>query len=61
MRDDKVRELIYRSCLLLDAEDFDGYLALYAPDCHYKITAYGPEIRKDMTWLDLDRDRLVAL
>lgn len=61
INDDDLRQLIYRSCLTLDAEDFDGYLNLYAPKCGYKITAYSPEIRKEMTWLDLDRDRMVAL
>ena len=54
-------DLIYRSCLLLDEEDFDGYLGLCTPDFHYKITAYGQEIRKEMTWLDLNREKMSTL
>ena len=55
------RELIYRSCLLLDEEDFDAYLNLCTPDFHYKITAYGREIRKEMTWLDLTREKMTTV
>jgi methanesulfonate monooxygenase small subunit len=50
--DQHVRRLIYQSCLLLDANDFAGWLELCAPDFHYTISAYSPEIRKDQTWLD---------
>ena len=50
-----IEELIYRSCLALDNKDFKGYLALCEPDFRYSITAYSPEIRKDMIWLDHDR------
>jgi methanesulfonate monooxygenase small subunit len=49
-----VRELIYRGCLLLDANDFLGWLGLCAPDLRYTISAYSPEIRREMTWLDHD-------
>ena len=56
-----VRELIYRSCLRLDAGDFPGWLELCAPDFRYTITAYSPEIRKEMTWLDQDREGLEGL
>ena len=41
--------------MTLDAKDFTGYLALCAPAYHYAITAYSPEIRKDMTWLEHDK------
>ena len=59
--DTAVRDLIYRSCLRLDAGDFPGWLDLCAPDFHYTITAYSPEIRKEMTWLDHDRDGMEGL
>jgi methanesulfonate monooxygenase small subunit len=49
-----VRALIYRGCLLLDGNDFAGWLDLCAPDFRYTISAYSPEIRKDQTWLDHD-------
>lgn len=49
-----ISELIYRSCMALDDKDFGGYLALCDPAYHYAITAYSPEIRKEMTWLEHD-------
>ncbi len=52
---DAICELVCRSCMTLDAKDFAGYLALCAPAYHYAITAYSPEIRKEMTWLEHDR------
>lgn len=51
---EQVRELIYSSCLRLDNQDFESWLALCAPEFRYTITAYSPEIRKEMTWLDHD-------
>jgi methanesulfonate monooxygenase subunit beta len=56
-----VRGLIYRSCLRLDEGDFSGWLDLCAPEFRYAITAYSPEIRKEMTWLDHDRDGMEGL
>jgi hypothetical protein len=43
-----VEELVYRSCLLLDAGDFDGFLDLCHPEFRYVVEAYGPEIRRSM-------------
>jgi methanesulfonate monooxygenase small subunit len=48
-------DLIYRSGLLLDEGDWDGFLALCAPGFRYEIGSYSPEIRRDMCWLDQDR------
>jgi methanesulfonate monooxygenase subunit beta len=59
--DSAVRGLIYRSCLRLDEGDFPGWLDLCAPEFRYTITAYSPEIRKEMTWLDHDRDGMEGL
>lgn len=53
-----VRELVYRSCLMLDEKNFDGFLELCADDFHYSITAYSPEIRKDMIWMDEQKQDL---
>ena len=50
-----ISELICRSCIALDAKDFNAYLALCDANYHYAITAYSPEIRKDMTWLEHDK------
>ncbi len=58
---EEVRELIYRSCLYLDNQDFAGWLGLCAPDLRYTITAYSPEIRKEMVWLDHDREGMESL
>ena len=49
-----VEELVYRTCLALDALDFNAYLALCDEKYHYVIGAYSPEIRKDMVWLEHD-------
>ena len=56
-----IEELIYRSCIALDDRDFKGFLALCEPDFRYKVTAYSPEIRRDMTWLDHDRKGMETL
>lgn len=47
-------EAVYKSCLALDALDFNGFLALCGAQFHYRISAFSPEIRKDMTWLEHD-------
>lgn len=57
----QIEELIYRSCLAMDDRDFKGFLALCDAGFRYKVTAFSPEIRKDMTWLDHDRAGMEAL
>lgn len=56
-----VEELVYESCIVLDERRFNDYLALGTADFRYRITAYSPEIRKEMTWLEHDREGLAAL
>ncbi len=56
-----ISELVYRSCMLLDEKDFNGFLALCDPEFHYAITAYSPEIRKEMIWLEQDKAGLKLL
>lgn len=56
-----IEELVYRTCLLLDEQDFEGYLALCTGDFRYGIRAYSPEIRRDMVWMDLDKPGLTTL
>ena len=59
--DQAIREVVYRTCTALDAEDFDAFMDLCAPDLDYRVTAFSPEIRKEMTWLDQDYDGMRAL
>lgn len=56
-----VRGVIHRACRLLDAEDWDSFLALCAPDFSYQVVAYSPEIRQEMIWFDQDKEGLKAL
>ena len=56
-----VEDVVYTGCLHLDELRFDAWLELTAPELHYQITAYSPEIRKEMTWLEHDRNGLAAL
>jgi len=59
--DEQITRLIYRSCLRLDAEDFDAYLELFAPEFAYRISNYSVEMRKDQNWLDVNQDEYRAL
>ena len=56
-----VEELVYRSCLALDAKDWNAFLALCDPTFRYTIAAYSPEVRKDMVWLDHDKAGMTTL
>ena len=46
---------------MLDSKDFAGYLSLCDPAFHYTITAYSPEIRKEMVWLEHDKEGMKTL
>ncbi|HXN14837.1 MAG TPA: aromatic-ring-hydroxylating dioxygenase subunit beta [Usitatibacter sp.] len=56
-----IDELVYRSCILMDNKDFKGYLELCDPAFHYAITTYSPEIGKEMTWLEHDKEGMTLL
>jgi len=56
-----IEELVYRSCLALDAKDYKAFLALCTDDFRYTIAAYSPEIRREMVWLDHDRKGMETL
>ena len=56
-----VEELVYRSCLALDAKDFKGFLDLCDAEFRYTISTYSPEIRREMVWLDHDRKGMETL
>ena len=52
------RELIQRSAMLLDAEDFEAWVKLFDDGGIYELTAYSTEIRRWMTWQSSDRATL---
>lgn len=56
-----IEELVYRSCLALDAMDYKAFLALCDEDFRYTISTYSPEIRREMVWLDHDRKGMETL
>ncbi|MPZ31978.1 MAG: methanesulfonate monooxygenase [Rhodospirillales bacterium] len=56
-----VRELIGRSCLLMDEERYADYLGLCTDDYSYRVTAFSAELRKDMIWLELSRNDLGSM
>lgn len=45
----------------MDEKDFGGYLDLCDAHYHYAISAYSPEIRKEMIWLEHDREGMKNL
>lgn len=56
-----IEELVYRSCLALDAKDFKAFLALCDADFHYTIVTYSPELRREQVWLDHNRGAMETL
>lgn len=54
----EVEELVYESCARLDEKDLAGFLGLCDAAFTYKVTAWAPEIRREMTWLDRGRGEL---
>ena len=53
-----VRALIQETAVLLDREDFDGWLGLFAAGSEYELTAYSPEIKASMSWWKSTREEL---
>jgi len=56
-----VQEVVYKSCMALDEKAFDDYLALCDNAYDYKITAISPEIGREMTWLQHDKQGMNSL
>lgn len=51
----QVPELIYDSCLALNAEDWDAFLGLCDEKSFtYSIVNYSPEIRREQCWMEKD-------
>lgn len=55
------RELIARACIALDELNFSGFLDMCDAEFNYRITAYSPEIRRPMVWLEKDKKGLSNL
>jgi len=56
-----IEELVYRSCLALDGQDYKAFLSLCDESFRYSICTYSPEIRREMVWLDHDRKGMETL
>jgi|ERR1700730_7908156 methanesulfonate monooxygenase small subunit len=61
IRESDAITLVSRSCALLDDENFEAYLSLFAADGRYRITTYSPDLRRELIYLDLDRADLETL
>ena len=53
-----VRELVLRTAILLDDENFEAWVKLFDAAGTYEMSAYSTEIRRWMTWQLSDRDTL---
>ena len=53
-----LRFLVHETGMCLDEGRYDDFVAMFAPDGQYRLTAAAPELRQTMTWLALDRDGL---
>jgi methanesulfonate monooxygenase small subunit len=53
-----IRDVVQRTAILLDAEDFDGWLKLFDTEGTYELSAFSTEIRRWMTWQHSDRATL---
>jgi methanesulfonate monooxygenase subunit beta len=56
-----VRDFLYRACLMLDARNFKDWLDVCAEGFTYTIRAFSPEIRREVTFLDLDLEGITTL
>ncbi len=58
---DAVFDVIRLTAAKLSDESLDDWLALFATESEYEITAYGPEIQADMSWWKSNREELAAI
>ena len=50
-----VQALVYKSCLFMNDESWNDYLALCDPQSfRYRVMNFSPEIRKEQCWADRD-------
>lgn len=58
----QVHEVIYESCLALNAEKWNDYLELCDESAfNYSIVNYSPEIRRDQCWMERDYQGLKSI
>jgi methanesulfonate monooxygenase small subunit len=57
----KVRDTVYRAAVALDDEKWGDWLSLCDDSFHYAITAFSPEINKDMIYLQGSRKEMETL
>jgi 3-phenylpropionate/cinnamic acid dioxygenase small subunit len=53
-----IRELVQRTALLLDEENFADWLKSFDSEGVYELSAYSSELRRWMIWWHSDRDTL---
>jgi methanesulfonate monooxygenase small subunit len=58
---EKVWDLVARSCMHLDNEEFEKYLGLLDDACDYTISSFSPDLRRDMVLLRLNKADLANL
>jgi len=57
-----VEEVVYESCLALNAEDWGTFLGLCDKETfRYRIVNYSPEIRREQCWMERDWKGLKSL
>ena len=56
-----IRTLISSSAKFLDEGNYSQFTELFLENSRYLLMARSDEICRDMTWLDISRDELVAL
>ncbi len=61
MKHEQIRDLVARTCLALDKEDYGAYLQLCSSEFHYRIVAFSQEIKREMVWLEADRVALEGI
>lgn len=61
MSKDDLLNLVYDSCELLDAENFEAWLNLCAEEFKYQIRTYSDELGKEMIWMNQDKAGMAHL
>lgn len=56
-----IEDVLYLGALFLDGHRFGDWLDRTTSDFRYRIQAFSPELRREMTWLDHDKTSLAAL
>jgi methanesulfonate monooxygenase small subunit len=54
-------EALHEGLLLLDAGRHGAFLETTTAELRYRVVAYSPDLRREMTWLEHDRAGLAAL